>query len=169
MVVRASLVVIRAGPVIFRASPVVIRAILVVVRASPVIFRASQVSVRASPVVIIASPVVLLPASSTQRCYLASAAAKCDQACSLASLDGVPFLMRDRTLRRTTDVGLVFPDRQRTDASFFNWTQIHSLNAGRWFLEVLQWHQRTAVTWRPFALLLFPLERPLLDSARPDS
>ncbi|XP_009303864.2 glycerophosphodiester phosphodiesterase domain-containing protein 5 isoform X1 [Danio rerio] len=51
------------------------------------------------------------------------------------SLDGVPFLMRDRTLRRTTDVDRLFPARQDTDASFFNWTEIRSLNAGLWFLR----------------------------------
>ncbi|KAJ0004224.1 hypothetical protein NQD34_010438 [Periophthalmus magnuspinnatus] len=51
------------------------------------------------------------------------------------SVDGVPFLMRDRTLRRTTDVRKVFPSRQYEDASFFNWTEIRTLNAGQWFLE----------------------------------
>ncbi|XP_013876592.1 glycerophosphodiester phosphodiesterase domain-containing protein 5 [Austrofundulus limnaeus] len=51
------------------------------------------------------------------------------------SVDGVPFLMRDRTLRRTTDVRRVFPSRQFEDASFFNWTELRSLNSGRWFLE----------------------------------
>lgn len=51
------------------------------------------------------------------------------------SMDGVPFLMRDSTLRRTTDVRKVFPLRQFEDASLFNWTEIRSLNAGRWFLE----------------------------------
>lgn len=51
------------------------------------------------------------------------------------SVDGVPFLMRDRTLRRTTDVTKIFPSRQYGDASFFNWTEIRSLNAGGWFLE----------------------------------
>ncbi|KAM9385742.1 glycerophosphodiester phosphodiesterase domain-containing protein 5 [Pholidichthys leucotaenia] len=51
------------------------------------------------------------------------------------SVDGVPFLMRDRTLKRTTDVTKVFPGRQHEDASFFNWTEIRSLNAGLWFLE----------------------------------
>ncbi|XP_026137692.1 glycerophosphodiester phosphodiesterase domain-containing protein 5-like isoform X1 [Carassius auratus] len=51
------------------------------------------------------------------------------------SLDGVPFLMRDRTLRRTTNVRRVFPDRQYDDASFFNWTDLTSLNAGQWFLK----------------------------------
>ncbi|XP_051902212.1 glycerophosphodiester phosphodiesterase domain-containing protein 5 isoform X2 [Hippocampus zosterae] len=51
------------------------------------------------------------------------------------SVDGVPFLMRDRTLRRTTDVSTVFPGRQHDDAAFLNWTELRSLNAGRWFLE----------------------------------
>uniref|UniRef100_A0A673HHX7 Glycerophosphodiester phosphodiesterase domain-containing protein 5-like n=1 Tax=Sinocyclocheilus rhinocerous TaxID=307959 RepID=A0A673HHX7_9TELE len=51
------------------------------------------------------------------------------------SLDGVPFLMRDRTLRRTTNVRRVFPDRQYDDASLFNWTDLSSLNAGQWFLK----------------------------------
>ncbi|KAM4627175.1 glycerophosphodiester phosphodiesterase domain-containing protein 5 isoform 1-T2 [Polymixia lowei] len=51
------------------------------------------------------------------------------------SLDGVPFLMRDRTLRRTTDVEKVFPDRRLDDASLFNWTDLHRLNAGQWFLK----------------------------------
>ncbi|KAJ0062211.1 hypothetical protein NL108_017967, partial [Boleophthalmus pectinirostris] len=51
------------------------------------------------------------------------------------SVDGVPFLMRDRTLRRTTDVRKVFPSREYEDASFFNWTEIRTLNAGQWFLE----------------------------------
>ncbi|XP_030294826.1 glycerophosphodiester phosphodiesterase domain-containing protein 5 isoform X2 [Sparus aurata] len=51
------------------------------------------------------------------------------------SVDGVPFLMRDRTLRRTTDVSKIFPARQLDDASLFNWTEIRSLNAGQWFLK----------------------------------
>ncbi|KAM6907573.1 glycerophosphodiester phosphodiesterase domain-containing protein 5 [Xenentodon cancila] len=51
------------------------------------------------------------------------------------SVDGIPFLMRDHTLRRTTDVSRVFPARQYDDASSFNWTEIRSLNAGQWFLE----------------------------------
>ncbi|XP_037124652.1 glycerophosphodiester phosphodiesterase domain-containing protein 5 isoform X2 [Syngnathus acus] len=51
------------------------------------------------------------------------------------SVDGVPFLMRDRTLRRTTDVVKMFPDRQMEDATFFNWTDLQQLNAGQWFLK----------------------------------
>ncbi|CAK6967349.1 glycerophosphodiester phosphodiesterase domain-containing protein 5 [Scomber scombrus] len=51
------------------------------------------------------------------------------------SVDGVPFLMHDHTLRRTTDIEEIFPDRQMDDASFFNWTDLQQLNAGQWFLK----------------------------------
>ncbi|KAM9853254.1 glycerophosphodiester phosphodiesterase domain-containing protein 5 isoform 2-T2 [Aulostomus maculatus] len=51
------------------------------------------------------------------------------------SVDGVPFLMHDHTLRRTTNVRKVFPDRQMQDASLFNWTDLQQLNAGQWFLQ----------------------------------
>uniref|UniRef100_A0A665V4P3 Glycerophosphodiester phosphodiesterase domain containing 5b n=1 Tax=Echeneis naucrates TaxID=173247 RepID=A0A665V4P3_ECHNA len=51
------------------------------------------------------------------------------------SVDGVPFLMHDRTLRRTTDVEKVFPDRRMDEASSFNWTDLQQLNAGQWFLQ----------------------------------
>lgn len=54
----------------------------------------------------------------------------------ISSVDGVPFLMHDRTLRRTTDVVKVFPDRQMDEASLFNWTDLQQLNAGQWFLKV---------------------------------
>ncbi|TNN73203.1 Glycerophosphodiester phosphodiesterase domain-containing protein 5 [Liparis tanakae] len=53
----------------------------------------------------------------------------------LPNVDGVPFLMHDHTLRRTTDIEKVFPDRQMQDASFFNWTDLQQLNAGKWFLK----------------------------------
>nr|XP_043887872.1 glycerophosphodiester phosphodiesterase domain-containing protein 5 isoform X1 [Solea senegalensis] len=51
------------------------------------------------------------------------------------SVDGVPFLMHDRTLQRTTDVEKVFPDRQMDEASLFNWTDLQQLNSGQWFLK----------------------------------
>lgn len=53
------------------------------------------------------------------------------------SVDGVPFLMHDHTLQRTTDIAKVFPDRRTDDASHFNWTDLQQLNAGQWFLKVL--------------------------------
>uniref|UniRef100_A0A3P8WBK9 Glycerophosphodiester phosphodiesterase domain-containing protein 5-like n=1 Tax=Cynoglossus semilaevis TaxID=244447 RepID=A0A3P8WBK9_CYNSE len=51
------------------------------------------------------------------------------------SFDGVPFLMHDRTLRRTTDVREVFPNRTKTSAAMFTWAELQRLNAGGWFLS----------------------------------
>ncbi|XP_061904976.1 glycerophosphodiester phosphodiesterase domain-containing protein 5-like isoform X1 [Entelurus aequoreus] len=51
------------------------------------------------------------------------------------SFDGVPFLMHDRTLERTTDVRQVFPNRTDTSAAMFMWAELQSLNAGAWFLS----------------------------------
>ncbi|XP_031163981.1 glycerophosphodiester phosphodiesterase domain-containing protein 5-like [Sander lucioperca] len=51
------------------------------------------------------------------------------------SVDGVPFLMHDHTLQRTTNVHQVFPNRTDTPAAMFTWTQLESLNAGAWFLS----------------------------------
>ncbi|KAM8923279.1 glycerophosphodiester phosphodiesterase domain-containing protein 5 isoform 3-T3 [Lycaon pictus] len=51
------------------------------------------------------------------------------------SLDGVPFLMHDNTLRRTTNVEEEFPELARKPASMLNWTILQRLNAGQWFLK----------------------------------
>ncbi|XP_026183530.1 glycerophosphodiester phosphodiesterase domain-containing protein 5-like isoform X2 [Mastacembelus armatus] len=51
------------------------------------------------------------------------------------SFDGVPFLMHDRTLRRTTNIKEVFPNRTNAPAAMFTWTELKSLNAGAWFLS----------------------------------
>ncbi|XP_034406305.1 glycerophosphodiester phosphodiesterase domain-containing protein 5-like [Cyclopterus lumpus] len=51
------------------------------------------------------------------------------------SLDGVPFLMHDQTLRRTTNVQQVFPNRTDSPAAMFTWTELEELNAGAWFLS----------------------------------
>ncbi|XP_024866477.1 glycerophosphodiester phosphodiesterase domain-containing protein 5 isoform X2 [Kryptolebias marmoratus] len=51
------------------------------------------------------------------------------------SFDGVPFLMHDRTLRRTTNVHEVFPNRTTSPAAMFTWSELQSLNAGSWFLS----------------------------------
>ncbi|XP_056140214.1 glycerophosphodiester phosphodiesterase domain-containing protein 5-like [Lampris incognitus] len=50
------------------------------------------------------------------------------------SYDGVPFLMHDRTLRRTTNIREVFPNRTDSLAAMFTWGELESLNAGSWFL-----------------------------------
>uniref|UniRef100_A0A3Q3MVE6 Glycerophosphodiester phosphodiesterase domain containing 4a n=1 Tax=Mastacembelus armatus TaxID=205130 RepID=A0A3Q3MVE6_9TELE len=51
------------------------------------------------------------------------------------SYDGVPFLMHDSTLMRTTNVADVFPNRTQLDASMFTWAELQQLNAGDWFLS----------------------------------
>ncbi|XP_026939218.1 glycerophosphodiester phosphodiesterase domain-containing protein 5 isoform X5 [Sagmatias obliquidens] len=51
------------------------------------------------------------------------------------SLDGVPFLMHDATLRRTTNVEEEFPELAQRPASMLNWTLLQRLNAGQWFLK----------------------------------
>lgn len=53
-----------------------------------------------------------------------------------ASADGVPFLMHDAKLTRTTNVQDEFPARAAMNATTFNWTELQQLDAGSWFLEV---------------------------------
>lgn len=51
------------------------------------------------------------------------------------SKDGVPFLMHDQTLARTTNIAEVFPDRVNEDASNFTMEELKQLNAGLWFIQ----------------------------------
>ncbi|XP_030124337.1 glycerophosphodiester phosphodiesterase domain-containing protein 4 isoform X2 [Taeniopygia guttata] len=51
------------------------------------------------------------------------------------SYDGVPFLMHDDTLRRTTNIDEVYPNDTAKAASFFSWDALQKLNAGKWFLK----------------------------------
>ncbi|KAF7237881.1 Glycerophosphodiester phosphodiesterase domain-containing protein 4 [Varanus komodoensis] len=51
------------------------------------------------------------------------------------SFDGVPFLMHDRTLKRTTNIDEVFPALGNLEAAFFTWPVLEKLNAGKWFFE----------------------------------
>jgi glycerophosphoryl diester phosphodiesterase len=51
------------------------------------------------------------------------------------SLDGVPFLMHDDTLARTTNIAEIFPDRVDEDASNFTMDELKQLNAGLWFIQ----------------------------------
>ncbi|NWH34685.1 GDPD2 inositolphosphodiesterase, partial [Chloropsis hardwickii] len=55
--------------------------------------------------------------------------------CSFPSADGVPFLMHDEELTRTTNVQAVFPERAALNSTAFNWTDLQQLDAGSWFLE----------------------------------
>ena len=51
------------------------------------------------------------------------------------SYDGIPFLMHDDTLKRTTNVSEVFPGREDELASNFTIAELKQLNAGAWFVE----------------------------------
>ena len=51
------------------------------------------------------------------------------------SKDGVPFLMHDSTLSRTTNIAEIFPDRVDDDASTFTMDELKQLNAGLWFIQ----------------------------------
>ncbi|MBN3287992.1 GDPD5 protein, partial [Polyodon spathula] len=51
------------------------------------------------------------------------------------SYDGVPFLMHDRDLKRTTNVHEVFPNRTTELASMFTLGELEMLNAGEWFIS----------------------------------
>ncbi len=51
------------------------------------------------------------------------------------SLDGIPFLMHDETLARTTNIAEVFPGRVNDLASSFTVEELKQLNAGLWFIQ----------------------------------
>ena len=51
------------------------------------------------------------------------------------SLDGVPFLMHDETLQRTTNIIEIYPDRVAENASNFLIDELRALNAGLWFIQ----------------------------------
>ncbi|NWH66268.1 GDPD5 protein, partial [Geococcyx californianus] len=51
------------------------------------------------------------------------------------SYDGVPFLMHDTTLRRTTNIKEVYPNDTAQNAALFSWDTLKELNAGTWFLQ----------------------------------
>ncbi|XP_019381157.1 PREDICTED: glycerophosphodiester phosphodiesterase domain-containing protein 4 [Gavialis gangeticus] len=51
------------------------------------------------------------------------------------SYDGIPFLMHDGSLKRTTNIQEVFPHNATQDAAMFSWDVLKDLNAGKWFLE----------------------------------
>ncbi len=53
----------------------------------------------------------------------------------MISQDGVPFLMHDETLTRTTNIAEVFPDRVDGLASSFTIDELKQLNAGLWFIQ----------------------------------
>ncbi|XP_060032708.1 glycerophosphodiester phosphodiesterase domain-containing protein 4 isoform X2 [Erinaceus europaeus] len=50
------------------------------------------------------------------------------------SYDGVPFLMHDSNLRRTTNIREVMPTASLKYVSNFTWDFLSTLNAGKWFI-----------------------------------
>ncbi len=52
------------------------------------------------------------------------------------SHDGIPFLMHDDTLIRTTNVESVYPDRKNDLAESFKWSELKKLDAGTWFVDL---------------------------------
>lgn len=53
----------------------------------------------------------------------------------LISYDGIPFLMHDRSLKRTTNVEEIFPELADLRASNFTISQLKQLDAGSWFVD----------------------------------
>ena len=53
----------------------------------------------------------------------------------LISRDGIPFLMHDATLTRTTNVADIFPNMIFEPADNFTWEELARLNAGQWFVD----------------------------------
>ncbi|XP_078514636.1 glycerophosphodiester phosphodiesterase domain-containing protein 4 [Lissotriton helveticus] len=51
------------------------------------------------------------------------------------SYDGIPFLMHDGTLKRTTNVHEVYPNLTNENAAMFTWDALKGLNAGKWFIK----------------------------------
>ncbi|XP_060105903.1 glycerophosphoinositol inositolphosphodiesterase GDPD2 isoform X2 [Heteronotia binoei] len=59
----------------------------------------------------------------------------------LVSADGVPFIMHDEKLTRTTNVQEFFPARAHSNASSFSWSELQQLDAGSWFLQRYPFHR----------------------------
>ena len=53
----------------------------------------------------------------------------------IISNDGIPFLMHDNTLTRTTNISDEFPNRIDDRSESFNITELKQLNAGKWFVD----------------------------------
>ncbi|XP_040112482.1 glycerophosphodiester phosphodiesterase domain-containing protein 4-like [Oryx dammah] len=51
------------------------------------------------------------------------------------SFDGVPFLMHDYDLTRTTNIKEVLPNASSRHPSMFQWSFLATLNAGKWFSD----------------------------------
>ncbi|XP_077197381.1 glycerophosphodiester phosphodiesterase domain-containing protein 4 isoform X2 [Paroedura picta] len=63
------------------------------------------------------------------------------------SLDGVPFLMHDTTLLRTTNIREVKPEEAEDDAAMFTWDVLRRLDAGSWFFKNKPFANMPAMSW----------------------
>ncbi|XP_064638671.1 glycerophosphodiester phosphodiesterase domain-containing protein 5-like isoform X2 [Lineus longissimus] len=62
------------------------------------------------------------------------------------SLDGIPMVIHDETLHRTTNVAALFPSNVTASTSSFNSTDLEKLNAGEWFLKLNPFGTATSLT-----------------------
>lgn len=51
------------------------------------------------------------------------------------SFDGIPFMLHDNNLERTTNVADIFPNLKKMEACWFNMSQLKQLDAGSWFIK----------------------------------
>ncbi len=68
------------------------------------------------------------------------------------SADGVPFLVHDDTLVRTSNVKAVFPDRSPWGNHLFTWAEIQQLDFGSWFVATDPFKQIAAGNVSPAEL-----------------
>ena len=84
------------------------------------------------------------------------------------SRDGVPVVMHDESLLRTTDVATRFADDPRAEGGFqvseFDWAEIQTLDAGSWFIDDSR-PQRSAASFGTLAQLTHE-DRLLFGSGR---
>ncbi|KAF4794402.1 Glycerophosphoinositol inositolphosphodiesterase GDPD2 [Turdus rufiventris] len=87
----------------------------------------------------------------------------------MVSADGVPFLMHDEELTRTTNVQAVFPERAALNSTAFNWTDLQQLDAGSWFLEVRKVLRVAGEEWVHFERKPFPTVQSLSPADRQEA
>ncbi|XP_054829090.1 glycerophosphodiester phosphodiesterase domain-containing protein 5-like isoform X2 [Eublepharis macularius] len=63
------------------------------------------------------------------------------------SYDGVPFLMHDKTLTRTTNLWEVQPEIADKTAEMFTWDMLKTLNSGKWFFESKPFYTMPAISY----------------------
>ncbi|KAM4020456.1 glycerophosphoinositol inositolphosphodiesterase GDPD2 isoform 1-T4 [Anomaloglossus baeobatrachus] len=102
---------------------------------SPCIMKLSELSLK--PDIIGHRGAPMLAPENTMMSFdkMVNSGAKVFETDVMVSSDGIPFLMHDETLLRTTNVKQVFPFRSPQSCSNFTWSEIQKLNAGEWYLQ----------------------------------